>query len=91
MPKMHQNTLGDLSPRPPIRFFLNYNQHFANFKPKGFRVLFDITASVCFISKIYVYISALKMARPGNQHCANCIGTLSFRVDKQGSCNLQVL
>jgi len=23
---------------------------------------------------------ALEMASPGNQHCANCIGTLSFSV-----------
>ena len=28
--------------------------------------------------KIYIYSSALEMASPGNQHCANCIGTLSF-------------
>jgi len=23
----------------------------------------------------YIYILALEMASPGNQHCANCIGT----------------
>jgi len=58
MPKMHQNTLGELIPQTPYSLFLNYNQHFANFKPKGFRVLFDITASVCFISKnIRLYFS----------------------------------
>ena len=28
----------------------------------------------------YMYILALEMAIPGNQHCANCIGTLSFPV-----------
>ena len=28
----------------------------------------------------YIYILALEMASPGNQHCANCIGTLSFPV-----------
>ena len=28
----------------------------------------------------YVYILALEMASPGSQHCANCIGTLSFPV-----------
>jgi len=27
-----------------------------------------------------IYILALEMASPGNQHCANCIGTLSFRI-----------
>ena len=26
----------------------------------------------------YIYILALEMASPGNRHCANCIGTLSF-------------
>jgi len=28
----------------------------------------------------YIYISAMEMASPGNQHCANCIGTLSFPI-----------
>jgi len=28
----------------------------------------------------YIYISALEMASPGKQHCANCIGTLSFNI-----------
>ena len=31
--------------------------------------------------RVYVtvgFILALDMASPGNQHCANCIGTLSF-------------
>ena len=28
----------------------------------------------------YIYILALEMASPGNQHCANCIGTLSFPI-----------
>ena len=26
----------------------------------------------------YIYILALEMASPRNQHCANCIGTLSL-------------
>ena len=45
----------------------------------SFRVLFDKIAFVYFIWK-YIYILALEMASPGNQHCANCIGTLSFFV-----------
>ena len=28
----------------------------------------------------YIYILALEMASPGNQHCANCIGALSFHM-----------
>ena len=54
----------------------------------SFRVLFDKIASVYFIGKIYIlyiifilcfiYILALEMVSPGNQHCVNCIGTLSF-------------
>ena len=44
-------------------------------------MLFDKIASVYFISKkIYINILALEMASPGNQHCAICIGTLSFPV-----------
>jgi len=41
----------------------------------SFGVLFGKIASVCFIC---IYILALEMASPGNQHCANCIGALSF-------------
>ena len=34
---------------------------------------------VCVYLKQYIYnILALEMASPGNQHCANCVGTLSF-------------
>jgi len=40
-------------------------------------VLFDKIASVYLKN---IYISALEMASPGNQHCANCIGTLSFPI-----------
>jgi len=28
----------------------------------------------------YIYILALEMASPGNQHCASCIGALSFPI-----------
>jgi len=40
-------------------------------------VLFDKIAFVYFFGK-YIYILALEMASPRNQHCANCLGTLSF-------------
>jgi len=33
-----------------------------------------------FIWKKYIYILALKMANPGNQLCASCIGTVSLPV-----------
>jgi len=33
-----------------------------------------------FEKYIYIYIIALEMASPGNQHCASCIGTLSFPI-----------
>jgi len=44
-----------------------------------------ITVSECCLIELlpyisfekYINISALEMARPGNRHCANCIGTLS--------------
>jgi len=37
-------------------------------------------ASRVFYLKKYRYILALEMASPGNQHCANCVGTLSFPI-----------
>ena len=46
-------------------------------KQNSFRVLFDKIASEYFIWKISD-ILASEMVSPGNQHCANCIGTLSF-------------
>jgi len=30
------------------------------------------------LNEKHVYILALEMASQGNQHCASCIGTLSF-------------
>jgi len=53
----------------------------------SFRVLFDEIASVYFTSKKYIDISALKMASPGNRHCAKCIGTLSFPMTSQTAQN----
>ena len=44
---------------------------------KSFRMLFYKFASLYFILK---YILALEMASPEKQHCANCIGTLSFHI-----------
>ena len=41
-------------------------------------MLFDEIASGCFFPKKCIYILALEMAGPGNRHCANYIGTLSF-------------
>jgi len=35
--------------------------------------------------KKYIHILALEMARPGNQHCANCIGTLSFPLNRDNN------
>ena len=44
----------------------------------SFRVLFYKIASVYILFENYIYILVLKMASPWNQHCADCIGTLSF-------------
>jgi len=46
-------------------------------KHNSFRMLLEKIASVYIIEQ-YIYILASEMASPGNQHCANCIGTLSF-------------
>ena len=35
---------------------------------------------ILFYKYIYIFILALEMASPGNQHCASCIGTLSFPI-----------
>jgi len=45
----------------------------------SFQELFDKIASVYFFQN-YIHILALEMAIPGNQHCANCVGTLSFPI-----------
>ena len=50
-----------------------------------------ITVSECCLIKLlpyisfeeeYIYILALETASPGNEHCVNCIGTLSFPIRK---------
>jgi len=43
-------------------------------------VLFDKIATIHFVCEKYINILALEMASQGNQHCASCIGTLSFAV-----------
>jgi len=43
----------------------------------SFRVL-SIKLLPYILFEKYSYILALEMASPGNQHCANCIGTLSI-------------
>jgi len=47
-----------------------------------------LTVSECCLIKLlpyilfekYINIFALKMVSPGNRHCANCIGALSFHI-----------
>ena len=63
-----------------IKVFLKLKSAFWKFQ--------TITVSECCLIKLlpyilfdrYIYILALEMASPGNQHCDNCIGTLSFPV-----------
>ena len=45
-------------------------------------------ACVCLLRtevcrKLYIYILALETASPGNQHCANCIGAISFPIGRR--------
>jgi len=69
-----------------LTYLLTY-QRFGNFQ--------TITVSQCCLTKLlpyilfqkYIYILALEMASPGNQHCANCIGTLSFPIALFGKMN----
>jgi len=49
-------------------------------------VLFDKKITKLFpyiLFQKYIYILALETASPENQHCASCIGTLSFPVSAQ--------
>ena len=41
----------------------------------SFRLLFDKIASVYILFEKYIYILALEMASPGNQHCVNNVST----------------
>jgi len=56
-------------------FLLNCNQHFGNFKRYQFP---SVVWQDCFRIFYLKYILALKMASPGNPHCANC--TLLFSI-----------
>ena len=60
-----------------ISVFSNHN---------SFRVPFDKIASVgnILFEKIYLYFSIGNGQPMGNQHCANCIGTLSFTIGNSG-------
>jgi len=63
-----------------IKFFLKVQSAFCQFQ--------TTTVSECCLKKLLpyilfekcIYILALEMASPGNQHCAICIGTLSFSI-----------
>ena len=62
-----------------INLFFNCNQHFS--KPQQFSSAdWQNCLRIFYLKKIYVYILALQMASPRNQHCASCIGALSFPV-----------
>jgi len=43
-------------------------------------VVFEKKCFCIILFEQYIYILALKMACSGNQHRANCIGTLSFHI-----------
>jgi len=69
--------------RNPIRSVFEYGLPFYLFN--SFRALFNKIASIglyFYMKKIYLYFRflTLEMASPGNQHCANCIGTRSFPI-----------
>jgi len=46
-----------------------------------------IKLPACILFEKCIYILALEMASPGNRHCANCIGTLSFPITPAGQLN----
>ena len=71
-------------PKIPI----NENKFIFKLQSAFFGNFETVTVSECCLIKLhlfilydkYVYILGLEMASPGSQHCANCIGTLSFPV-----------
>ena len=63
--------------------FLNCNQHFGYFKPKHFSECCLIKLLPFILFEKYINILALEIASPGNRHCANCIGALSFPISKK--------
>jgi len=56
--------------------FLNCNQPSGNFKPQQFPSAVLIKLLLYILLEKYIYILAVEVASPGNQHCANCIGKL---------------
>jgi len=69
------------------KLFLNCNRQFGNSKKSVtvFRPLSDKKKLLPYILfRKYIYISALETADQGNRHCADCIGTLSFPVGRDG-------
>ena len=60
-------------------YFLNCRQHFYNSNHNSSKCcLIKLLPYILFEKCIYIF--ALEMASPGNQHCANCIDTLSFPI-----------
>jgi len=62
-----------------VFFFITAISIFAILNRRSFRVLFKKSLPYILFGK-YIHILALEMASQGNQHCANCIGTLSFPI-----------
>jgi len=60
--------------------FLTANSILVTSNHNSFRVLFDNVASVFYIWKNILIFYHWKWAADGNQHCANCIGALSFPI-----------
>ena len=46
----------------------------------SFRVVFDWFRPIFYLKYIFINILALEMGSPGNRHCTNCIGTLTFPI-----------
>ena len=61
-------------------FFLNCISILIISNHKSFHMLFDKIASEFFLCEKYINILAFEMASPGNRHCADCIGALSFPI-----------
>jgi len=74
-------------------FFLKLQSTFPQFQTITVSECCSIQLRPCILVDTYININilALEMASPGNRHCANCIGTLSFPMSRLASAVLVLL
>ena len=77
---LRADELGNKSEPKINTIIFNRNQHFAKFQTAAVSECCLMKLLPCISFEKCVYILALEIASPGNQHCVNCIGTPSFPI-----------